>query len=79
MSLYGRIGGAAGEARAYGHVAARAIVIGLIVDDGLPARMDREALFNPLFRLVGVAAGAHPIYGSACVVDFAASFEEPAP
>lgn len=86
MNRYGRLAGArlqplgggaaAGEVIAYGRDRAPAIVAMLIVDDGVPGRGHRRALFDPRFSHAGVAYGPHPLYGWACVVDLAGSFRE---
>lgn len=67
---------AVGEVIAYGRDRARAIVAMLIVDDGVPGRGHRLAVFDARFSRAGVAFGPHPIYGWACVVDLAGEFRE---
>jgi uncharacterized protein YkwD len=55
---------------------AREVVLGMIVDDGVPSRGHRFNIFNPTFRTASVAA-APPANGvAACVIDFAGSFVE---
>jgi uncharacterized protein YkwD len=48
----------------------------LIVDDDVPDRGHRQAIFNPDYTQAGVAFGPHPLYNWVCVVDFAGSFRE---
>jgi uncharacterized protein YkwD len=67
---------AAGEVIAYGRDRAQAIVAMLIVDDGVPGRGHRRAIFDHRFSLAGVAFGPHPLYGWTCVVDLAGAFRE---
>ena len=74
LTQAGRV--AAGEVIAYGRDQARAIVALLIVDDGVPDRGHRRAIFDPRFTHAGAAFGPHPLYGWACVVDLAGSFRE---
>ncbi|HOW45336.1 MAG TPA: CAP domain-containing protein [Candidatus Aminicenantes bacterium] len=74
LTQAGRV--AVGEVIAYGRDRARAIVAILIVDDGVPGRGHRQALFDPRFTHAGVAYGPHPLYGWACVVDLAGAFQE---
>lgn len=65
---------AIGENVTYGPYVAdrgRDVVAQLVVDDGVPSRGHRENIFNPQFRLVGVACGPHPTYEVVCVMDFA--------
>jgi uncharacterized protein YkwD len=47
----------------------RDVVVDLIVDDGVSDRGHRRNIFDPTARVVGVACGRHPRYGSMCVVD----------
>jgi uncharacterized protein YkwD len=60
-----------GEAIAFGPTTARSIVIGLLVDDGVPSRGHRQGLLNPAYRYVGVGLGRHATLGQMCVVDLA--------
>jgi len=60
----------------YGTDDAFKIVSDLIIDDGVPNRGHRHALFTPEFKLVGIACGAHPKIRSMCVLNFAVSYEE---
>jgi len=76
MERYGSWERTAGENIAYGRDDARGIVIQLIVDDGVRSRGHRANIFNPDFKVVGVAVGPHKVYGFVCVQDFAGGFEE---
>jgi len=65
-----------GECISFGPVSARAIVIQLIVDDGVPGRDHRKLLFDPDFRVAGIAIGPHKSYAYMCVIDFADQMSE---
>ena len=76
IARHGQWQGAVGENIDYGTRAARAIVVRLIVDDGVPGRKHRVNIFNKAFRVAGIAAGSHARYGAMCVMDFAGDFIE---
>ena len=74
---YGVPSGKTGESIAYGFcgpATARTIVIQLLVDDGVANRSHRAQLFEPAFRLAGIACGHHPRYGNNCVIEYATGF-----
>lgn len=70
MVRFGRWAATA-EAIAYGPDTAEAMVVQLIVDDGVPDRGHRRILFNPAYTLIGVGCGPHPEWRRMCVLDFA--------
>ena len=59
----------------YGPDTARLMVIGLIVDDGVPTRGHRKNMFVGTFSVAGAACGPHPRYRTMCVMDFADGFQ----
>jgi hypothetical protein len=76
LRRHGRWERRAAELIQYGGADARTIVALLIVDDGVPRRGHRFALFDPDYRRVGIAFGPHARYRRACVLTLAAEFEE---
>lgn len=68
--------GLAGEDIAYGPETAEAVVRQLIIDDGVPSRGHRTAIFDPAYRVAGVGCGPHRVYRSMCVIDFAGALVE---
>jgi len=76
INQYGVPGSASGEAISYGPYSARAIVVSLLVDDGVPDRGHRHTLLNPVYRVAGIAVGPHKIFRTICVINFADSITE---
>ncbi len=74
MMHYGVWQNMAGENVAYGAPTAEGVVYNLVVDDGERSRGHLKNILQPGFRVAGVSAGRHPIYGSICVIDFASEF-----
>lgn len=69
---------AIGEAITYGPYVAdrgRDVIAQLIVDDGVPNRGHRTTLYDQDYRLAGVTCGPHPLFQTACVIDFAGGEE----
>ena len=61
---------------AYGGITAQQIVIYLLIDDGVRDRGHRKTFLQPDFKMVGVATGKHPQFGTMSVMDFAGVFAE---
>jgi uncharacterized protein YkwD len=78
IKRYGTARGLIGENIAYGKLSARIMVLGLIIDDGIPDRGHRKNIFNPKFGIAGIACGDHPRFGIMCVIDFAGDYIEKA-
>jgi uncharacterized protein YkwD len=74
MARFGKWIGRAGENIDYGVHDARAIVVRLIIDDGVSGRGHRKNIFSRDFHVAGAATGYHATYGAMCVIDFAAGF-----
>ena len=65
-----------GEVINYGPEKPRWTVMQLLIDDGVPSRGHRKAIFDPDFHVAGAAIGPHAEYGEMTVVDLADSFQE---
>jgi len=60
----------------YGPEKPRWIVVQLLIDDGVPGRDHRNAIFSPSFHAAGAAIGPHTVHGEMTVVDLADAFVE---
>ena len=59
---------------AYGPTNARDVVMGLIVDDGVPDRGHRKTIFNPFLHVIGVHCGYHKTYDVMCAMNYSEGF-----
>ena len=51
------------------------VVVGLLVDDGVPDRGHRFNIFDEDFTTIGVACDSHPRFDIVCVMDMTGGFE----
>ncbi|HEU4699127.1 MAG TPA: CAP domain-containing protein [Gemmatimonadales bacterium] len=58
----------------YGATTAREVVVGLVVDDGVPGRGHRRNILDPEVRVAGAACGPHRTFHEMCVVMHAGGF-----
>jgi uncharacterized protein YkwD len=63
----------------YGPDSARLMVMELIIDDGVPGRGHRRNIFGRDFTVAGASFGAHAVYRTICVMDFAGGFRSSRP
>ena len=77
IQRYGVWRGQCGENIDYGNSEARAIIMHLLIDDGVPDRGHRKNLLAAPFLMVGASLGPHPRYGVCCVMDFATGMADP--
>jgi hypothetical protein len=76
IKRYGKNYTFAGENIAYKPHTAREIVVGLLIDDGVPSRGHRDNIMHKNYNKIGVATGTHKQYGVMCVMEYAKDFEE---
>jgi uncharacterized protein YkwD len=76
IERHGSWTGCIGENIAYGSGNARAMVMQLIIDDGVPGREHRKNIFHRSFAVAGISCAPHPRFGTLCVMDFAGKFLE---
>ena len=73
----GVFAGISAEDIAYGYSQPRDVVAQLVIDRGIAGRGHRVNIFEPAFRVAGVACGPHRVYQAMCVIDFATPLIRP--
>ncbi len=76
VGRYGTWDVVVGENLSYGRDRAGRVIMGLIIDDGVPDRGHRKNIFSDEFRFIGVACGPHRTCRTMCTIDYAADFTE---
>jgi len=75
IARHGRWDVMVAENIAFGPTTGEEVIVGLLVDDGVPDRGHRDVLFERDLFFTGVSCGPHPSYGATCVIDYAGAFE----
>jgi len=76
VSRYGRWDLVVGENLSYGPDKAARVVMGLIIDDGVPDRGHRDNIFSNEYQLIGVAGEPHKTFRTMCAVDYASELPQ---
>jgi uncharacterized protein YkwD len=76
VNRYGRWHGRVSENISFGPATARAVVLALLIDDGVPDRGHRRNILDPNVRIAGVSCGPHKSYRLMCDIVHAAAYTE---
>ena len=73
---YGQWEGKSAENVIYGYKDADSLLVGLLIEGGSQGWDQRRNVFDRNLNLIGIACGAHKVYGAMCVIDFAEKYAE---
>jgi uncharacterized protein YkwD len=76
LNRYGSSEGAVGENISYGVTTAQAVVMQMIVDDGVAGRFHRDNILYDQFNVAGIACGAHQRYQQICTVVYSNEYRD---
>jgi Ca2+-binding EF-hand superfamily protein/uncharacterized protein YkwD len=76
IGRYAQWEGSIGENIDYTNSNAEDIVLSLLIDDGVPDRVHRKNILNPVHSLAGIAYNDHKEMDSICVIVFAENLKE---
>jgi uncharacterized protein YkwD len=71
---FGTWQGAIGENLSYGNESPRERVLTWLIDDGVASRGHRKRLLSADYKVAGLSCGAHPRFGTMCVLTLAGGF-----
>jgi hypothetical protein len=76
MNSYGIWDEKAAENLYYGYNDANKLIVALLTEGGSQGWEQRKNIFSDEFHFMGIACGAHNVYGTMCVIDFAKKYTE---
>jgi uncharacterized protein YkwD len=76
MNSYGFWDEKAGENLYYGYNEPDKLIMALLTEGGSQGLEQRRNVFSDDFHYIGIACGAHNVYGTMCVMDFARKYSE---
>ncbi|MDY6786232.1 MAG: CAP domain-containing protein [Cyanobacteriota bacterium] len=76
LNRYGSSDGAVGENISYGVTTARAVVMQMIVDDGVAGRFHRDNILDDEFSRTGIACGSHQRYQQICAIVYSTEYRD---
>ena len=71
---YGTWQGGIGENLTYGNQSAREHLLMWLIDDGFSSRGHRNRVMSANYKVAGISCGAHPEFGTMCVLTLAGGF-----
>jgi len=75
IKKYGSFTGTFNNVMDFGSASPELVVISLLVSDGDETRSNREFIFNPELKKVGIASGAHQTYGNCTIIISCTNFQ----
>jgi uncharacterized protein YkwD len=76
MGRHGKWSGSVAESLAFGRTDAVNIVVGMLIDDGVPSRGHRRNIMKEAIRFIGAPCGPHRQLRNMCTMDFAEGWRD---